>query len=1073
MNKLKTTFAIIFSVLFSSVSFSQEKLSISGTVKDASGEPVIGAVVMLEGSASVGTVTGADGKYTINIPSNKANPQLTVSCISYQAQTVSVGKRSVIDFVLSEDKELLDEVVVVGYGAMRRSDLTGSVTSVKIEEGDAERSTSLDQLLQGRAAGVQVTHDNASPDGGMTVHIRGMSSFNGSSEPLYVVDGIIINASGENPVLLAHGQDNAGSDEANNGLMGLNPSDIASIEILKDASATAIYGAEGANGVILITTKQATNDRPSIKFSSGVDLSRRYKTLDVMNLREYCDFEKRYDYETGKTTGYNIVKKIWSDPENYTGLLVEEMNWQDYVMRTAVSQRYHVSISGKPKQTSYMFSLGYSNKTGIVRKSSAEQYTMRLNLDNNITKNISIGTKTNFAYVKTELVQGANSGSIGASSSMMRSMINSKPYRSLKASSADEDEDDIDDEDEDDSSSGPDKWLKYTTNVRDEFRITPSAYFQWKIAPWLTYKTTFGADFRDTERPKFKSKKVSRTSTAGSTGAVAYVMSMKYNLDNLFLFSKKFKGGHELSGTLGMSASYSYSQTGTVEAWSIEQDKAKVNALNSAQYAAFRYSEGESSRLSYFVRGIYNYKNRYVLTSTFRLDGSSKFVGKNRYAPFPSMAFAWRINEEPWFNASSVSMAKLRLGWGQVGNQSVSNYQTVPTFSSSTYPDHNPSNLTHYVVDISPSNIANSMLKWETTEQINLGLDYSMWKGRLAISADAYRKVTYDLLQAKSVAISSGFSSVWVNEGTIENRGLEFTLDATPIQKKKMELGIEGNISFNRNKIVSIVDDPNLTTIYLAPGKPIEADYFLGSALGVGGVCSNPANIFIAGYPMGLFYGWKVDGMVGVGEEGVPESEGGAPRKPGSPNFVDLNGNGFIDNDDRCIIGDPNPDFTYGFGANFRYRDLTLSMSFHGVYGNDICSVTMASLRNVTKTTQNHPSWVLYDSWTPENPDARYPAIGRVTSNDIKKITSLDIYDGSFLRLSDISLSYNFPIPKHSKVVKGLNLSATLGNVYVWTSYQGWDPEVNSFGTDIKRMGIDSGSYPKARTLSFDVRFTF
>jgi len=1075
MNKIKHTLLIILTILSAASAFAQGKIVVKGTVKDSKGEPIIGAVVMLKGSTSVGTTTGVDGTYTLTIPANVAKPSLSVSCISYQEQIIEVGNKAVIDIVLEDDNQQLEEVVVVGYGAMRRSDLTGSVTSVKIDEAEAGRSASLDQLLQGRAAGVHVTHDNASPDGGMTVYIRGMNSFNGNSQPLYVVDGIIIDASSDGATLFTQGSENAGGDESTNGLLGINPSDIASIEILKDASATAIYGADGASGVILITTKQAVNDKPQVKFSVGLDLSSVYKKMDVMNLQEFSEYCKIYDAGYNSTKGRSYLKKIWSDPDNLEGLLVEEVDWQDYLMRKAVSQRYHVSISGKPKNTSYMFSLGYSNKQGVISTSSTEQYTMRLNLDNKISKKFSIGTKSSFAFVNSHLVSGTNSGSMTSSASLMRSMLNTRPYRAKTVDTDEEDEDDedVETEEDEDAKSGPNKWIKNSSNIRQEFRFNPSAYAQWNITPWLTFKSTAGADLKNSERSKFKSALINKNSSAGSIGAVSYAMSLKYNIDNLFLFNKKFKGGHDLSGTLGQSASRTYSQTSTVEAWALKQYKARINCINSADNALYRYGETESTKLSFFTRAVYNYKNRYVLTTTFRLDGSSKFLGKNKYAPFPSMAFAWRLNEEPWFNAGAISMAKFRLGWGRVGNASVSGYQTVSTYSNYNIPNHNPENLSHYDVDIYPANIANPSLKWETTEQVNLGIDFAMWKGRLALSVDAYDKVTYDLLQSKPVAISSGFTTVWVNEGTIDNKGLEFSIDGTPVKTKSFEWAVNGNISFNRNKIVSIVDNASKTTIYYAPGDPRQVDYFLGSAIGTGGTASYPANIYMTGYPMGLFYGFMVDGMVPVGGAGVPESEGGVARSEGSMNIVDCNGNGYIDNDDRCIIGDPNPDFIFGFGTNLSLKRLTMSMSFNGVYGNDICFVTGMLLRNTTKYSSNKLATLLTDTWTPERTDARYPAVGKLSSNDVKKITNLDIEDGSFLRLADISLAYEVPISKKSTVLKGLNISFNVGNAYVWTKYPGFDPEVNSYGNDIRRKGVDNGSYPKSRTLSFDCKFTF
>jgi len=1029
---------------------------VSGTVKDAKGEPVIGAVVMLYGSTSVGATTDLDGKYTLTIPNNAKSPKLKASCIGYSEVTSEIGPGNVVDFVLTDDTQELDEVVVIGYGSMRKSDLTGSVASVKIDEGDAAQSASLDELLQGRAAGVQVLSSSAQPDAGVSIRVRGLSSFNGSTEPLYVVDGIILNAN-TSETLMTQGLDNSSSDQSINGLMGINPQDIASMEILKDASATAIYGAQGANGVVLITTKSATREKPSISFNAGVDVSERSKRLDVLEFSEWVDY-----YET---IGGNL-SAIYDDPLTRSGLKVQPVEWQDYCCQTAVNQRYYLSISGRPKSLSYMFSLGYNNKEGVVKGSAVDQYTIRLNLDKVVSKRLSIGTKTSLAYVNSLMAQGSDGARMNAASSLMRSMIISRPY--MKLINDDEDEEDVDEEGS--FRSGPDKWLAGFKNTREEFRVTPNFYVKYRIAPWLTYQFKAGGDYRSYEMMKWKAASIN-TTAEGNIGAVGNYEVKSYNIDNTLDFLKKI-GSHRIQGTLGTTARSTSSRNQVCEGWGITQYMPMIDGINAAPNTKFTYTESASSLLSAFVRGMYNYKERYVLTATYRIDGSSRFQGSNKWSTFPSLAFAWRLNQEPWFNIPMVSSAKIRLGWGRSGSQAVSNYQTLSNYSSALVADDTIGNLAQTVIGIYPNNLANPGLKWETTEQINTGIDLSFWKGRFTLSADAYYKTTFDLLQSKNIPLSSGFSTIWINEGVIRNKGLEFTVEATPVKTRDFEWNLNGNISFNRNEIVSIGADAEIRDIFVAPDRLENVTFFLGSNLG-SSAPTYPGNIFMEGYPMGLFYGFKTNGIIQEGQTGIPMGENGAPRTQGWIDFVDLNGNGYLDDDDRTIIGNPNPDFTYGFSSSFSYRRFTLNVNFTGLFGADIINVNSLLDKMPIYTTRNVYRSTYYGAWSPENPDGKEVGLKCCALSDVYCPTDRVIEDASYLRLSKVALAYNVPIKKGSKLLRGLNVALSAGNPYIWTKYTGWDPDVNSFGSNVKKMGVDVGSYPSARTYSFDLKFRF
>lgn len=1051
---MKKTFVTIILTLLSLAFASAQNIKVSGVVLDSKNQPVIGAVVMLDGNSTVATVTDMDGKYTISVPAK--NSKLNISCISYKTQVLDVASRARIDVILEDDAQLLDEVVVVGYGSMRRSDLTGSVASVKIDEDDASRSTSLDQLIQGKVSGVQVVGNSAAPDAGVSVRIRGLSTFNGTSDPLYVVDGVIIN--GASTAAESFSNADSGTAEETNGLNGINPQDIASIEILKDASATAIYGSQGANGVVLITTKGAQKDQPVISFNAGVSVSQVSKRMDVLNFDEYVDYIK----EMGCATAYSHIY------DNSGNLLVTPVDWQDYSLRPAVGQKYYFSVTGRPKAVQYFFSLGYNNTQGVVKGTGFEQYTMRFTLDKKLAKNLKIGVKTNVAWSQSDMSQGASSGRITSNASRMRSMVSYRPFMGY-----DPDDESVL-EDQADSSS-PERWLKYFTNTKRQFRVTPNLYLEWNILPWLTFKTSAGGDYIGVNAYRYKSERISRT--VGTTASKNTYDTVTYNWDNLFLVNKKFEGGHFLSGTVGMTLTGRTTDTYFTEGSYLGLDPEDITVIDKAvaPNSSFRYSENAYQIMSFLARGVYNYKERYVLTATFRADGSSRFQDKNKWGFFPSFAFAWRLSEEPWFNASAISSSKIRLGWGQVGNQAVSSYATIPTFSSTTYPDHTPENQSLTQVGVYLNGIANPELKWETTEQWNAGIDFGFFQGRLAFSLDAYSKLTRDLLQNKQIARSSGFSTMWVNQGSIQNRGIEFSVDAVPVKTKNFEWSIGGNISVNRNRITEIGADIQSSEIYLTPTDKQNVNYFWGSTLRSSSSNIAILNIFIENQPMGLFYGLKSDGIVQEGED-WPGFGAGNKAVPGDVKYLDLNGNGCIDDDDRTIIGNPNPDFTYGFNTSFRWKGFTLSADFNGSFGNDVYNNNLSqdlrtNVSSTASTVKNILAPAYKEAWSVTSREAAYPRLGY--AEDQNYITDRYVEDASFLRIANLSLSYRIPKRKNAKILKGFSVGASCGNLFVFTKYSGWDPEVNSFGSDTKRMGVDVGSYPQSRSYVLDLKFTF
>lgn len=1046
---------IVIFLLNSILMLGQSGRTISGSVKDSKGEGIPGAAVYLEKNAGVNTVTDLDGKYSVSFDASLAKGnQIIVSCLGFKTASFAVPSGNTLDIVLDDDIEMLDEAIAVGYGSMRKSDLTGAVTSVKIDEGEAARNSSLDQLLIGRAAGVDVSNTSLSPDGGVSIRIRGTTSLNGSNEPLYVVDGVILSENSSATLL------NSEETEEVNGLLGINPQDIERIEVLKDASATAIFGAAGANGVVLITTKEATKDKLSVVARVGFDIAVPYKHIPVMGTSEYLEYMQYLvdNYpDDAATTRYS--KRYLNMYQN--GELIK-VDWQDYVMRPAPRQRYYLSLSGRPKDYSYSVSLGYNSTKGLIRTTSGDQLTSRFNLSRKFGKKFTASAKLNFAYISSNNQQGLNASTLTAASSVITSMLT---FRPLKYPSGDDYEDEYGDDEEDKSS--PAMWLSDAKTTRQEYRITPNLNLKYNLIPWLTLESSFGGDFRLTERAQWKGVMVNR-SASGANGVINESESYRWNWDNNLLFKKKI-GAHSLSGTLGMTMGRVGSSVQRVHSVNIKQYIPKLDNFNAGEQTESSYLESYNSNLSFFGRVVYNYKDRYVLTGTFRVDGSSQFASKNRFAYFPSLAAAWRVNKEPWFHMPLFSMLKLRLGWGRVGNSRLPSYQIFSSFKPSTLGSHESD--ADYIRGLTSENIANKNLKWETTEQWNAGFDVGLWSGRLTFSTEAYYKKTFDLLQQREIPLSSGFSSMWINMGDISNRGFEFNVEAIPIRTRNVEWSISGNFSLNRNKLDSFGVNVGTMAMFDKKGKSRDIRYTLGSQLGSSVYfLSNPGNIFIEGEPLGLLYGYLTDGIVQEGETGLPLSEGATPLEPGRIKYRDLNGNGYIDIGDRTILGDSNPKFSYGFKTSLTAYRFTLSAVFHGVHGKSILNTNRAQLLDPGSQNLHNALSVSYrNAWTPENKSNFYPKLfGGISNAERAFVTDRVVEDASFLRISSISLSYNFKMSRKS-FVRALTLGFTVQNPYIFTSYSGWDPNVSSFGSSMKRVGIDSGSYPSARTFCFDL----
>lgn len=1056
MKKIKLLFIVL---LAATVSVYGQR-SISGTVTDAHGG-MPGVTIVVTGTTQ-GTITDIDGNFQLMLPAGAT--EITVSSLGFVTQVIPVEGQNVFHIRLQDDALQLDEFVVVGYGVMRRSDITGAVTSVRIDENVAARATSFDQLLQGRAAGVQVTANSHAPGAASNIRIRGLSSFSGGGEPLFVVDGVILNSpSTDDGGVRAGGM----SESPTNALMGIHPQDIASMEILKDASATAIFGNLGANGVILITTRQGTSDRPSVSWTSSVDVSRLMHRHPMMDFNQYVEFIQ-YKAALGNSGAVRELGVIFRDSNPALGLNdgVVPVDWQDWTLRNSVSHRHRLSISGRTDRDNYLIAIGFTDNQGIVRETGLQQLDFRLNYDTQLSRQLRLGTRISATRSRISMQQGAHSGA-STSGSMMRSILAHPPHFNFQTL----DNVLLGDEDDDDLRASPATWLIDNFDNTTEYRIMPNLFLEFSPFSWLTYRVSVGADYRYRERERWRGPLVR---SAGPIAVANQITNLRYNIDHMFMFNHIFDTHHRVSGTLGTTMVYTGNNFRLVEGEGLNQIAPQSLNVNAAPIRHHSFMETSSALLSYLGRVVYSFRDRYVITATYRIDGSSKFTRGNRWGTFPSFAAAWNVTEEDWNLPQQLSSLRLRAGWGRVGNEAIGAFQTRPVFfmgANNMLPDHSLGNMAGGIVGGGPTDgntrdYMNPYLTWETTEQVNIGLDFSLFNRRLSLYLDAYNKLTRDLLQQIVPPHSTGFGHMWINRGTIQNRGVELAANARIIETRDFSWSFGVNASVNRNKILDIGTEAGY---FMSPSEVGGTNFFRVSGL-----------IFKEGHPMGLFWGHRTNGLVGYGEYGpgaVPNSQNNAGRVryvlgPNNTTRSDAFPEGWITADDREVIGSPHPDLVYGFNTAFSFRRWELSMNFNGVLGVDMINLGGAADLDMERTS-NVRAEAFFDRWTPENPNARFPRFGGLGSAELQNVFSdRFVEDASFLRLSNITLNYELPL-RNTSFIRSASLSLTATNVFVITNYSGWDPEAASFGNNMWRLGTDSGAFPPARTFSLGASLNF
>jgi TonB-linked SusC/RagA family outer membrane protein len=1034
--------------------FSQGKI-VSGVVNDDMGSPLPGATVQAKGSESIGSITDFDGKFTIALKAGET--KLIVSYVGFVSQQIDVKEQNNILVTLDQDVSELEEVVVIGYGTVLKKDLTGSVSSVKVSETISRQSTTVDQLLQGRAAGVQVTQNAANPGSGISVRIRGTSSLRGNNEPLYVVDGIIISSASEDVV--ATGGNNTGQEQQN-GLNGINPRDIEDIQILKDASATAIYGSRGANGVILITTKKGTPNQVKTNFFVNTSMRSVTKTYDVLDAFDYARYRNESNLKT-TATGFpafhiegNQLYQIVNNDGNVSisDTPVTTVDWQDELLNLSTSLSVGGSVSGGSDNGNYYLSAGFNDQKGLAKNSSFKSGDIRLNLNQTLSPKVKINARLSGFFSATDFAEGGDL--IGsANQSFIRNLLSFRPILPDGL----EDAENIDDL----GISSPYSFIDDFEDISNENRFFGSLTATFDLGlKGLSYQVRAGGNIRTKERRRFYGLTTYVGLNANGQLQLSQMNASSFQVVNTLRFNRTFNRKHRINSVLGLT----YDQRTTKNMTYVVQDFVTLEKtieqpfLGQVISSPLANLDREIKLFSVLGRVNYAFDNKYILTASFRRDGVSKFLEEERYGFFPSVALAWNLHREGFIqNIDVIDQLKFRVGWGQIGNHGIGAYGTLSNYGiNSSVLYGTPNNGTS--VPLILNNIANSTLTWETTEQSNIGLDFSLADGIITGTVDAYDKTTKDLLINSNIAPSTGFNNLLVNRGELSNKGLEIALQFNPISTDDLDISIGGNIAFNETRIEGL-SSQSLSSVLLN-GNYQDRRFYLGNTISRGNYFKYPANIFIEGEETALFYGFETDGIYQTGDTTIGNAQAGDVR------IIDQNGDNVINLLDRTVIGNPNPDYTFGINLSVRYKSFSLSALVNGVYGNDIINGNLIQMGNAEGLFRNILSDAYHGAWRPEKPSNSYPRIGYIGNDGPEFLAISDRYveDGSYLRLNNITLGYDLPI-KENNTIKSANIYVTGQNLLTLTNYSGYDPEITSFMWTGLINGVDWNGPPNSKNI--------
>ena len=1059
MNKICLTFILLISVAV----FGQTK-TITGTVLDEEGIPMSGATVLLENS-SVGTVADFDGIFSINISEPIEDKTLLFKFIGFQDQSIIIGSASKINVVLKADSEDLDEVVVIGYGTVKKSDLTGSVSSVKGEELTKVGAVSLDRALAGRTPGVVVTQGSGQPGAGANITIRGLNSLSGS-QPLYIIDGTPMDNSSVSS-LNEDGESSAGL----NPLSLINPSDIESLEILKDASATAIYGSRGANGVILITTKSGKDGKGVVQIDHNYSLGNIPKYIDVMDANEYIISKNEALINDGRN---GVSSSLLASALEGS---IEDQNWQKVIYRTATTSNTNVSFSGGNKELRYLFSAGLLDAKGILKKTDYQRASVRLNLDAQINKKLKLGTRLNFSVVESSLqATNTNFNENNGTGSVISRALRSNPAEKFT----------IDDE------TGvvritPLTFIESNTWNTNLNQFIGNVFLQYTFTKGVSFKTTFTYQDRYSKQRFYQTnleeEGVIIVNNRGGWAKTGDTNLTRGTNTNQFNLSKVFSKNHKFNAILGQSIEWSQNEGLTTSNYGFANDYLTFYAPNTAAFFdPDRISYSDNKLVSFFGRLNYSFKSKYLFNITGRYDGSSKFAKNNKWAFFPAAAFAYKLSEEAALkNIDAISTTKFRVSYGIVGNQAIRPYQSLSQLASNQYVsgESGESLVPVYYT----SQLANPDEKWETTAQFDLGLDLGFIKNRYIATIDYYKKTTNDLLlEGNRFPAQSGFTTYTQNFGQLKTSGFEFSTTIRLISKPDMSWALTANIATGKSVI-----------------SKLNAD-FVQSGYNQGWIAGGTQRLII-GEEVGTFYGYKTAGIAQFDDfvefQGLTKQEqidlynvdrtssytfvegyeGGYPRassapRPGEQLYQDLDGDQAVGEADQQIIGQAQPDFTFGLNNSFSFGNIDLSFFIDGKMGQEL--VNVANFR-LSDFSQNPNLSELSNAWTPLNNSEIYPRFDAANNGAPSFVFSNRfIEDGSFIRLQNISIGYTIPetITKKLKM-SSLRIYASGSNLITWTTYSGYNPDVSLTGSNNLALGHDNAGYPIARTIQLGVNLKF
>lgn len=1013
----------------------RQEREITGTITDENGIAMAGATVVVKGT-NKGVVTDFDGKYSISVSSD--NDVLVVSYIGYITQEVAIAGRSNVNIQMEVDTTQLDEVVVLGYGTVKKSDLTGSVSKLEPENIVENGARSFETLLQGRMAGVQITQNSGRLGGGMTFNIRGVTSMSGNNQPLIVIDGYPIDGSNDTP-----NNDDVDDSPASNPLAFLNPNDIESVEILKDASSVAIYGTRGTNGVVLITTKRGKKGVMDVNYSYRTDFSSVRKIYDVLNTSEYIEYSNNAAAVDGVEPFY--------DAEDIAEIGGVNNNWQDLIFKTAISKSHNIALTGGTERGSFYMGVGHDRQEGIVKNSHLNRTSLRLNADRKINDKLSFGVSLNLSHLEGNLpstsVARADRGVIGRA---LRSAPLSRGFDPLS-----------DDPDDTAFQNNPQLMTELQKDNRITYKGTALLNVDYKITDDLTAMVRGGQSFSAVTRNQFDP-----VGTFRGTQNDGFAQKSTNNGSNVLLESTltylKDVGKHRINAVAGYSYQKWNNDSFAQQAWGFPNDRLEYFALGIANFSSIpRTFYSESELVSLLGRANYVYDDRYLVTFTGRYDGSSRLAPGNKWDFFPSVAVGWNVHNEAFLESfDQISELKIRASYGISGSQSIPVGATAQLLD----PAVGVANQT-LVTGLAPSRssgISNPLLGWERTSQLNIGADVGLFNNRLTLGIDWYKKETDGLLVQLTIPESNGITIFPTNVGVVENKGLEVTIAGTPINGE-LRWDTSFNISGNRNELTKLHD---------------EVDQVNGQLYStVGGQILHVSRV---GNPIGAYYGYIFDGIYQTQEEIDNGPTDNDNNTPGSYKFRDIAGggddgtepDGIINDLDRTIIGNPYPDFFFGFSNDFSYKNLTLSFLIQGSIGQDVINANLYQLNSLSRETGHNVLREAYNNrWTGPGTSNTYPALSTTRSPYSSRFSSAIVEDASFVRLKNVTLKYDLPI-KDLNIMKSASIFVSASNLLTWTDYSGYDPEINTSNRPMM-PGIDNGSIPQLRTVSMGINVGF